>query len=302
MRSLVVMDDANFGLEDNLMDLMRDDTDIAEVIGQLMLNSWLGFIDALSPRTKWEGRKDDGLLWMILRALETNVDTARSISRQGSTLGTVSVDDWTELTERIQRRVELYSLCVSSNTSSQAKSVSGKSVNDPDYAEKNANSRSLDRIAYLGGIMLPVTLVSGVLSIEGSFGPEGAHFWVFWVAALVTAMFVLLVIYVDQVRTLNVWIEVAAGELLALNEEDDDDDSDDDDDEDGRLPLLRSTGEGQNRQTYLVQRGTEGGMARTWQRRELGWGGAVRRICGYERWRGARQGQAPGTRLEKDLV
>ncbi|KFA50488.1 hypothetical protein S40293_03071 [Stachybotrys chartarum IBT 40293] len=282
----VVSDDEAFSLEDTLLERMQDDLPVKNIVGEVILESWSGFIETLSPKTKWDGRKDDGLLWMVLRALEFNTDVTKHLTKRGAALDSVSLDDWKDLTDRIQRRVQLHSLCVSLS-SSRAAAPSDVPADDLSYSDKDPNERSLDRIAYLGGILLPVTVVSSVLSIEGIYGPEGQHFWVFWVASIVLSVIALIVIYVDQVRTLHVWVEVAAGELFG---------SDDDAEEDRPL-LRRKDGSGKG-QTYWVQRNGQDGMARTWQRRELGWGGAVKKICRYERWYGTEHGQAPPERRE----
>ncbi|KAH7311672.1 hypothetical protein B0I35DRAFT_481620 [Stachybotrys elegans] len=224
-------------LADALLDRMEDGMAAEDAVGQVVHESWLSFVDGLSPRTKWEGRKDQGLLWMVLRALEYNIDVARERARRGEVLGSVDAGDWTDLMDRIQRRVHLYSLCVSSTTATamaQPRTGAGPDASPPPI-QKGANERSLDRIAYLGGLLLPVTVVSGVLSIEGVYGPEGSDFWVFWTASVVVSAVALLVIYLDQVRSLHVWIEVAASELLLSDS--DSEEVEDEGEEEG--PILR---------------------------------------------------------------
>lgn len=268
-------------LEDGLWDTLDSTTSVADTLGELVHERWVTFVDGLKPRRS-ASRHEECLLWSAMKALEQNLDTARDRYRHGSELESIRVEDWSDLIERVQRRIQLYA----SSQPTLSSSGNGARPMLPDGTplppDKDINERSLDRIAYLGGILLPVTVVSGVLSIEGDYGPEGGNFWVFWVASLAMSVLALMVIYVDQVRSLEVWIEVAAeaaGDAVdAMDAMFDTDESEVEERRDGDMSD-RST-------TYLVKR--DGLRARTWQRKRLGWGGAVKRITGYDRLRGVR--------------
>ncbi|KAI1179778.1 hypothetical protein F4777DRAFT_399322 [Nemania sp. FL0916] len=88
----------------------------------------------------------------------------------------------------------------------------GNNVSNHSSATKNPdeNERSLNRVTYLGGVLLPFSIVSGILAINGSYGPGGAQFWVFWAAAVPLALLTLGVIYADSIRKSEVWVEVAS--------------------------------------------------------------------------------------------
>lgn len=119
-----------------------------------------------------------------------------------------------------------------------------------DDESKSPNDRALDRITYLGGLLLPLTVVASVLAIEGDYGPGGDSFWVFWLASAVGSLLAVLVIYVDQVRRVDVWEDV--GGMMRLDVVD-----------------------------------VEGGMiagAERWRRGQMGWRRAVKRVSGLERW------------------
>ncbi|KAI0455141.1 hypothetical protein F5B21DRAFT_473013 [Xylaria acuta] len=72
------------------------------------------------------------------------------------------------------------------------------------------NQRSLNRVAYLGGVLLPFSVVSGILAIEEPFGPGDSQFWIFWAATVPLILLTLGVIYADSIRKAEVWIEVTA--------------------------------------------------------------------------------------------
>ncbi|KAI0198744.1 hypothetical protein F4808DRAFT_435025 [Astrocystis sublimbata] len=76
--------------------------------------------------------------------------------------------------------------------------------------QTNENQRSLNRVAYLGGILLPFSIVSGILAIEEPFGPGDGQFWIFWAVTVPLVLITLLVIYADSIRKSEVWIEVAS--------------------------------------------------------------------------------------------
>lgn len=106
-------------------------------------------------------------------------------------------------------------------------------------------------------------MVSSVLAIEGDYGPEGNNFWVFWVASAVVSLVAVGLIHIDEVRGVEVWREVAE-EIGFFDAADDD----------GGAVAVKDTG------------GVRDGHGLVWERRELGWGGAVKKVSGYYRLRG----------------
>jgi hypothetical protein len=203
------------------------------------------------------------------------------MERRGE-FSSITSTDWVNLAERLQRRIQI-SVTVALQVHAQ------QAQDEP----KDANARSLDRIAYLGGLLLPLTVVSGILSIESSYGPEGSSFWVFWLASGLCSILALLVIYADHLRTLDVWMEVAASEILDLDHNKRF--------EANRTPRRReyhSSGDperGEAKLTtasdggvYVVQHRGDGTRGRMWRRRELGWAGAMKKMCGW--YRGEAQG------------
>ncbi|KAI0536271.1 hypothetical protein GGR58DRAFT_400406 [Xylaria digitata] len=72
------------------------------------------------------------------------------------------------------------------------------------------NQRSLNRVAYLGGVLLPFSVVSGILAIEDPYGPSNSQFWIFWAVTIPLTLITLGVIYADSIRKVQVWVEVAA--------------------------------------------------------------------------------------------
>lgn len=294
-------------LEDALWQALANTRSLEDLVAEIVYDSWLEKLDALPPL----GSDTVDVQWTIARALETNADATRAMERRGE-FSTVTSADWTYLSERLQRRIQL--------SATIALSIQSQEAHDE---PKDTNSRSLDRIAYLGGLLLPLTVVSGILSIEGSYGPEGSAFWVFWVASGLSSIVALLVIYADHLRTLDVWMEVAAGEVLEGLDLDHHHSqsrfqanrytshsrqprrrqyrTSGGDPERGEARLTTASDGG----VYVVQHRGDGTRSKAWRKGELGWLGAVKKMSGWYRWRGAQgvEFRMPGWEEKvKDLI
>lgn len=274
-------------LEVALWEALGDSRPLEDVLSEVAYDAWLDTLDAL-PR---EGDSVD-VLWALAHALENNADTAKRMERRNRAfaIGGIASEDWTALADRLHRRMQL----------SVALSVR-RQQRHPD-ASRDSNSRSLNRIAYLGGLLLPLTVVSGILSIEGTYGPEGKAFWVFWLASGLCSVLAILVIYADHLRTLDVWMEVAAGEVLegldpsdgfhalrhhrhaARPRRDEAGFQAMGDAERGEATAVTTAADGG---VYVVQRRGDGTRGRAWRRKELGWMGAMKKMSGYYMWRGS---------------
>lgn len=210
---------------------------LEDVVAELVYEQWLDFLESLSTRGSSSSRTET--LWMAMKAVERIVDNGHDVHTSASSV------NWMLLTDRIHRRLQLSLLLLPRHERND-------SQQDGDDDGKDANARSLDRISYLGGLLLPMTVVSGILAIEGPFGPQGSRFWVFWLVAGIASLVALLVIHADKVRTIEVWIE----------------DTDADTDVDSR-----HNGRGHRRPS--------------WRRRQLGWAGALKKMFGWYSWRGS---------------
>ncbi|KAI1279759.1 hypothetical protein F5Y07DRAFT_357735 [Xylaria sp. FL0933] len=78
----------------------------------------------------------------------------------------------------------------------------------PSSSTPDENQRALNRVAYLGGVLLPFSVVSGILAIEEPYGPGGPQFWIFWAVTVPLTLVTLGVIYADSIRKVQVWVEV----------------------------------------------------------------------------------------------
>lgn len=276
-----------------------DGTAADRLLGEIVYRRW---IDFLSGGISIAGVSGEPTLWAALSSLERNQDSSRFLAAPS--------DDepspyavWTALEERVHGRLALLSMRHQHHTHTcthgapPTKTREGGGGNSGEEKGRSASGRrALDRLSYLGGVLLPVTVVSSIVSISGKYGPGGSRFWVFWLASVLGSVGAVIVIYLDQVRTLPVWIEVAVD--AALEESDAEGcpsslSSSLTEDGGGLADRVEAEKRAANR--LVIQRLQMAGgepLVRAWRRRDLGWGGALKKVSGYYRWRG----------LPKDMV
>ncbi|KAK2590151.1 hypothetical protein QQS21_012162 [Conoideocrella luteorostrata] len=233
------------------------DTSLEEIFGELIYDRWVDCLAAMRLETHhWE--LEQSSFWRVMASLEINLDEAKYMSRRGKQLDVVAVSAWGDLIQRLQLRIQLRQPTIHAELQRQQHRALSKPETD--------NDRSLDRVAYLGGLSLPLMVVASILAIEGDYGPEGGNFWVFWVASFVASVLTVLIIYADQLRSAEVWLEIG--------------DFDDEDE-------LAEEAEEERRfsSRYLVQKWADGSRGKTWKKKELGWGGAVKKMSGWYTWR-----------------
>ncbi|KAK1594987.1 cysteine protease domain-containing protein [Colletotrichum navitas] len=323
------------GLEDSLLRTFRQSNvarqSLPDILHEAVYDKWQDFFETLPPYSQPGSLQDSSLYWQATGSLEQNLDSAYVQGSQPTT-GGVRQTDWRSLLERLQRRVAISGLGTSTvpqtpgwlRTQPTTAALQTRDMNLPEQNNqpnlddssrwldgKEANQRALDRVTYLGGIILPFTVVSAILSMNDEYSPNSPHFWVFWVASVGAAMLCLSIIYLDQLRCLQVYFEVtAANKVESIIT------SGRTHDGTGVAPMSIATSgtrwpsrltaqmlvdgpePGMNEMevmadsavnpTMLVQQYTDGSQPKAWQRRQLGWGGAVKKVVGYYRWMGSK--------------
>lgn len=73
----------------------------------------------------------------------------------------------------------------------------------------------------MGGVLLPLSIVSSILSMSDPFNPGGSQFFVFWAVSIPLVFITILIIYADSIRKAEVWIEVASNAGSADSEKKD---------------------------------------------------------------------------------
>ena len=219
---------------------------------ETVFDLWLELFEQLKPPTthRRSGTSMTAtLLWKMLHSLERNEDVAAYRVRRSPVENREQAPrytSWGTLLERVQRRATLMSASPagvratltptstmlsarvarttgSSNRATSAGSPGAAGTLPPGRTPGRSgrelldeNHRALDRISYLGGILLPLPIVSSILSMTDEYGPGGSMFYVFWAVSLPLSVLAVMIIYADTIRRAEVWVEVAAEHVAAL--------------------------------------------------------------------------------------
>ncbi|KAI0161562.1 hypothetical protein GGR57DRAFT_362003 [Xylariaceae sp. FL1272] len=223
----------------SLHDEWHDCEDMGDFLEELVLGQWSVFLDELGADLPFGAPEASALYWEIHNCLERNLNVSRQraklkVSPGSKFKGRPATEEWEALMARLIRRLQVLSQVMSTQKPEQqnanqeapggvtvvnpaSSSQDAVDANGYDYGSTNnsssqpdENRRSLDRVTYLGGIVVPFTVVSGILSIGDPWGPGGSKFWIFWVVSVPLTILTLLLIYADSIRKAEVWIEEAS--------------------------------------------------------------------------------------------
>lgn len=225
----------------------RSTTSMGDVLKNLVYDHWICLLEQPVLDGQLECIRD--CLQRLITNAERNEDIIRdgfrrrpstNDDREGNSIPPLL--DWARISERLQRRLIWSSIEHELEDSTRDLSETSSTGSLPISRKKRSSSRrmgrmhshtttkavdldfstpestaqtsqqALDRVTFLGAILLPVSIVSGMLSMSESFQP-GAHlFWVFWAISVPLIAFVVLVILIDKERVTEVWTSVPSWE------------------------------------------------------------------------------------------
>lgn len=198
------------------------ETDTLSLVEDIAIQQWTEFFDALSTDLPSGTTETTALYWQVQKSLERNLNSSEFYDKLIRASRT-STSDWKSFLSRFSRWTSLQSqlshiaatiqLPPSSLTTQPSTITSAALL--PQTACRSANSEeqnkhSLDRVSYMGGVLLPLSIVSSILSMSDPFNPGGNMFYVFWAASVPLVFITILIIYADSIRKAEVWIEVAS--------------------------------------------------------------------------------------------
>lgn len=246
--SAATADEAVQSLEDALQETLSAPADarrgrtLVDVLEATAYEKWLDFFEVLTPRHAALFVDGTLLEWRALQALEGNLGMAQGLlaqRRRGNAPSTEPPPDWSFLIQRLRDRT---ALLVAHGPPARTRTLHNDNFIDlpprprqrprapppgPVTSSGDENHRALDRVTYLGGILLPISIVSSVLSMNEDFEPGQPLFWVFWAAAVPLTLVTLVVIYADKLAGAEVWVQVggslgagpsSAGDMVSMAE------------------------------------------------------------------------------------
>ncbi|KAJ4387755.1 hypothetical protein N0V93_008356 [Gnomoniopsis smithogilvyi] len=210
---------------------------LGQVLKELLHEHWLRLFDVLVMDETWSAT----CLASLQKHAESNEllvgETFRRtpITTSDLEFGTVGVGNWKAIAKTLMRMFCMTATAIETtrggdssinggfssesdvddeSSVSQSSAIKMK-LFDADAAVASAGRRSeqaLDRVTYIGAILLPVSIVSGMLSMSESFQPGARLFWVFWAISIPLIAVTVLVILVDKERVTEVWASIPSME------------------------------------------------------------------------------------------
>ncbi|KAI1506492.1 hypothetical protein F5X99DRAFT_4992 [Biscogniauxia marginata] len=203
-------------LYENLADSCESSLDLWYLLEDIATRQWFDFFEAVPIDVPISLAETMAMYWQIQDSLERNLgNRTPPHSPHGSSAANTG---WEALLARVGRRTQLLGhlndmqVLPQTGTAGRRASNLDSSNQGDDFYNSEENKRGLDRVAYMGGVLLPLSIVSGILSMGEPFGPGGSMFFVYWAAAVPLTLVTLLIIYADSIRKAEVWIEVAAAD------------------------------------------------------------------------------------------
>ncbi|KAI1102302.1 hypothetical protein F4804DRAFT_334401 [Jackrogersella minutella] len=282
-------------------DSANEGVDIRTVVEDVAAHQWIEFFEALPMDLPCSRAETAALYWQVQKSLERNL--SNSEIRNKPLEPAPSTSPWQLLLSRLSRRVSLLNHLTpitdnfqlrpgtpSSLSPSQTQPLTAAALppgtphrRTPSSGD-DANQHSLDRVSYMGGVLLPLSIVSSILSMSDPFGPGGSMFFVFWAASVPLVAVTILVIYADSIRKAEVWIEVAGSAVgekqgsVSMPEL-----------EHGNARIMRNrvghedeevTLEEWDEPAMMVEKlfKDAGGKTKKWRKEQLGWLGACKAV------------------------
>ena len=218
---------------------------VHSVVAQLVHDQWLDFFDTITtgggarqPRRIHVNKKMyKDMAWVLEQNLvasrlhdkaarQTRLGLARDASQSdGSgapspagpppayeTLDPVNADDWRELIARLDRMVALLALQKPKKPVATEPSDTMLPTDIPapsPFSGTPQEQNSLGRVTYMGGILLPFSIIAGIMSMSDPYGPGSSRFWIYWAITIPITCLTLTIIYADDIRNMYVWQQIS---------------------------------------------------------------------------------------------
>ncbi|KAI1456153.1 hypothetical protein F4805DRAFT_246293 [Annulohypoxylon moriforme] len=320
----------------SLVEEAQEREDNAYLIEDIAIHQWIEFFEALSADITPNPVEMAALYKQVQKSLERNLSQSQfrdKVPDNGWRYSSSTTPTWESLLSRLTRHLSLLNYLnpppptTITTTTTQPVPSSPTPSSSASHTHPNPraqlainalppqtshrsptssdeqNQQSLDRVSYMGGVLLPLSIVSSILSMSDPFGPGGSQFFVFWAVSIPLVFITILIIYADSIRKAEVWIEVASNSSTVGSEKHGEEEEEGKQEEgismpefDGgagrrrmRVRMGPGMGECESDDGYgmdewdevpgmMVERVFKNAGKKKWRREQLGWMGACKAV------------------------
>ncbi|TGO12607.1 hypothetical protein BTUL_0085g00170 [Botrytis tulipae] len=196
--------------------------DLTEILADIVLGQWKFALSEVIEHACASRSIPYHEIHQVCDLIESNIWTLDRAEDSWSPRYVVRMEGFKRLLEKAKRYAELFvwGQIVEESLEMKAKTESGSENEDDDDNTSTASSKagvhirggealdletrqSINRVTYLGGVLLPFSIIAAIFSMGGNFQPGGDQFFIFWVIAIPVCMLTTVLIYADSIRRMT---------------------------------------------------------------------------------------------------
>lgn len=196
--------------------------DLTEILADIVLRQWRSALSEVIEHACASRSIPYHEIHQVCDLIESNIWSLDRTEDSCSPRYVVRREGFKRLLEKAKRYAELFvwGQIVEEGLETKAKTESGSDDEDDDDTPSTASSKSgvhirggealdletrqsINRVTYLGGVLLPFSIIAAIFSMGGNFQPGGDQFFIFWVIAIPVCMLTTVLIYADSIRRMT---------------------------------------------------------------------------------------------------
>ncbi|TGO21138.1 hypothetical protein BPAE_0238g00090 [Botrytis paeoniae] len=196
--------------------------DLTEILADIVLRQWKFALGEVIEHACASRLIPYHEIHQVCDLIESNIWSLDRTEAFWSPRYDVRMEGFKRLLEKAKRYAELFvwGQIVEEGLETKAKTESGSDNDDDDDNTSTASSKlgvhirggetldletrqSINRVTYLGGVLLPFSIIAAIFSMGGNFQPGGDQFFIFWVIAIPVCMLTTVLIYADSIRRMT---------------------------------------------------------------------------------------------------
>ncbi|KAF7907787.1 uncharacterized protein EAF01_005373 [Botrytis porri] len=196
--------------------------DLTEILADIVLRQWKFALGEVIEHACASRLIPYHEIHQICDLIESNIWTLDRTGAFWRPRYDTRMEGFKRLLEQAKRYAELFvwGQVVEEGLETKAKTESGSDNEDDDDTSSPTSSKSgvhirggetldletrqsINRVTYLGGVLLPFSIIAAIFSMGGNFQPGGDQFFIFWVIAIPVCMLTTVLIYADSIRRMT---------------------------------------------------------------------------------------------------